>query len=61
MKSLNSRNVKERKVIEEILQKAYERFIGDPLSDTDFVGPFPPPLIIDFIISGPDDDQKEED
>lgn len=54
MRSLNSKSVKRRKVAEELLRKAFEKFTANPPSLPEpFVGPFqPPPLIIDFIIMG---------
>jgi len=54
MRSLNSKSVKRRKVMEELLRKALEKFIVEsPTLPEPFTGPFaPPPLVIDFIIVG---------
>jgi hypothetical protein len=53
MRSLNSKNVKRRKVAEELLRKAFGKLSDPDISMGSSVGPFqPPPLFIDFIIVG---------
>jgi len=64
MKSLNSKDIKEKKEsqrMSEILRKAFSRFIGDAEdSPITFPAPAIPYIIVDFVIS-PNDDDKEED
>ncbi len=66
MKSLNSKSIKAKKqvkLVQEALQRVFQKCIGSPagspiISDPVYVGQFPP-IVIDFIISGPDNDSTE--